>query len=114
MIRLPAADAPDGEVEVFLEVFPRRPTLVVFGGAQVAAALVTLARRVGFRTGVADGRPAFVGEDRFPDADERIVAWPAEAFARAGLDGSTYVCVLSHYPTVDDAALLGALPSVAA
>jgi xanthine dehydrogenase accessory factor len=114
VVRLPAAEAPDGEMEVFLEVFPRRPTLVVFGGAQVAAALVTLARRVGFRTVVADGRPAFVGEDRFPDADERIVAWPAEAFARVGLDRSTYVCVLSHDPKLDDAALLAALPSEAA
>ena len=110
--RLPAA--PHGSGEVFLEVFPRRPTLVVFGGAQVASALVTLARRLGFRTVVADGRSAFVGDDRFPDADERIVAWPEEAFARVGLDRSTYVCVLSHDPKLDDDALLAALRSDAA
>jgi xanthine dehydrogenase accessory factor len=114
VVRLPSEGPHVPEIDVFLEVFLRRPTLVVFGGAQVAAALVSLAGRIGFRTVVADGRPAFVGADRFPDADERIAAWPAEAFARVGLDRSTYVCVLSHDPKLDDAALLAALPSAAA
>ncbi len=101
------------QAEVFLEVFPRRPRLVVFGGVHIAAELVTLARRMGFHTVVADGRAVFLTRERFPDADELILAWPEEAFARTGLDAATYVCVLSHDPKFDEPALRLALRSPA-
>ncbi len=75
-----------GPANLFLEVFPRQPRLVVFGGVHIAVALVPLARSLGYRTIVADGRPAFLTRERFPDADELILAWPEEAFQRIGLD----------------------------
>jgi xanthine dehydrogenase accessory factor len=103
-----------GPVTLFLEVFPRQPRLVVFGGVQIAVALVPLARALGYRTIVADGRQAFIGRDRFPDADELIQAWPEEAFERIGLDAASYVCVLSHDPKFDEPALQVALRSPAA
>ena len=99
---------------VFLEVFPRQPTLVMFGGVHIAVALVPLAKALGYRTVVADGREAFLGRERFPDADELMLAWPEEAFARVGLDAATYVCVLSHDPKFDEPALEIALRSPAA
>ncbi len=98
---------------VFLEVFPRQPTLVIFGGVHIAAALVPLAKALGYRTIVADGREAFVTRERFPDADELILAWPAEAFAQTGIDAATYVCILSHDPKFDEPALEIALRSPA-
>jgi xanthine dehydrogenase accessory factor len=103
-----------GSVTVFLEVFPRQPRLVIFGGVQIAVALVPLAKALGYRTIVADGREAFIGRDRFPEADELILAWPEEAFERIGLDSSCYVCVLSHDPKFDEPALQIALRSPAA
>jgi xanthine dehydrogenase accessory factor len=100
------APTPGGDAAlVFLEVFPRPPKLVIFGGVHIAMALVPLAKSLGFHTCVADGRQAFVTRDRFPDADELLVAWPAEAFERIGLDRATYVCVLSHDPKFDEPAL---------
>ena len=102
-----------GDLSVFLEVFPPRPRLVVFGGVHVAVALVRLARELGYRTIVADGRAAFATRDRFPDADEIVVAWPEEAFARIGLDRSSYVAVLTHDPKFDEPALAIALRSPA-
>jgi xanthine dehydrogenase accessory factor len=101
-------------VRVFLEVFPRQPRLVIFGGVHIAAALVTLAKTLGYRTIVADGREAFVSRERFPDADQLIVAWPEEAFAQTGIDAATYICVLSHDPKFDEPALEIALKSPAA
>ncbi|MDZ4864138.1 MAG: XdhC/CoxI family protein [Gemmatimonadota bacterium] len=98
---------------VFLEVFPRRPTVVIFGAVQIAAALVTFAKALGYRTVVADGRAAFLTRERFPDADELILAWPAEAFDRIGLGPATYVCLLSHDPKFDDPAMELALRSPA-
>jgi xanthine dehydrogenase accessory factor len=103
-----------GQVTLFFEVFPRQPRLVVFGGVQVAVALVPLAKALGYRTIVADGREAFLDRARFPDADELILAWPEEAFDRIGLDSACYVCVLSHDPKFDEPALQVALRSPAA
>jgi xanthine dehydrogenase accessory factor len=98
---------------VFLEVFPRQPRLVIFGGVHIAVALVPLARALGYRTIVADGRPAFLTPERFPEADQRILAWPEEAFEQIGLDASCYVCILSHDPKFDEPALQLALRSPA-
>jgi xanthine dehydrogenase accessory factor len=105
--------APDGPVEVFLEVIPRPPRLVVFGAVQIAAELVPMARRLGFETVVADGREAFLARERFPDADRLLLQWPEAAFATIGLDRATYVCVLSHDPKFDEPALRLALRSPA-
>ena len=41
-------------------------------------------KSLGYRTVVADGGPAFLTRERFPDADELILAWPEEAFAKIG------------------------------
>ncbi|MGE0351763.1 MAG: XdhC family protein [Gemmatimonadales bacterium] len=106
---------PDGEpVQIFLEVFARQPTLVIFGAVPIAVALVPMARRLGYRTVVADGRDSFLARERFPEADELVLAWPDEAFARIGIGPATYICVLSHDPKFDDPALEIALRSPAA
>ena len=72
-----------------------------------------LARVLGYRTIVADGRAAFLTRERFPEADELILAWPKEAFERIALDSSCYVCILSHDPKFDEPALTAALRSPA-
>jgi xanthine dehydrogenase accessory factor len=87
---------------------------VIFGGVHIAAALASMAKLLGYRTIVADGRESFVTRERFPDADELMVAWPDEAFARIGVDAATYVCILSHDPKFDEPALEIALRSPAA
>jgi xanthine dehydrogenase accessory factor len=100
-------------MSVFLEVFPREPRLVIFGGVHVAVELVRLSKLLGYRTIVADGREAFLTRERFPTADELILGWPEEAFQKVGLDSSCYVCILSHDPKFDEPALKLALRSPA-
>lgn len=100
-------------VEVFLEVFPRRPTLLIFGGVHIASALVQLARPLGYRTVVADGREGYLTRERFPDADELVLGWPDEVFRTVGLDAATCVAVLTHDPKFDEPALRLALRSPA-
>jgi xanthine dehydrogenase accessory factor len=94
-----------GAISVFFEVFPRQPRLVIFGGVQIATALVPLAKALGYRTIVADGRATFLTRERFPDADELILDWPEAAFAKIGIDRATYICILSHDPKFDEPAL---------
>lgn len=102
-----------GAVELFLEVFPRRPTLLVFGGVHIAMALTRMAKPLGFRTVVADGREAFLTRERFPDVDQLILGWPEEVFQRVGLDQATCVCLLTHDPKFDEPAIQLALRSPA-
>jgi xanthine dehydrogenase accessory factor len=106
-------ESPGGRSTVFLEVYPRDPRLVICGGTHVAVALVPLAKALGYRTIVTDGRPAFLTRERFPEADALIHGWPEEVFGRIGLDQGCFVCVLSHDPKFDEPALLAALRSPA-
>jgi xanthine dehydrogenase accessory factor len=76
-------------------------------------ALVPLAKALGYRTVVADGRQSFLTRERFPDADQLLLGWPAEAFQKAALDAATFVCVLSHDPKFDEPAVDIALRSEA-
>jgi xanthine dehydrogenase accessory factor len=85
------------------------PTLLIFGGTHVAVHLVTLAKLLGFRAIVVDGRPRFAATERFPGADHVILAWPDQAAAQLRIDASTYVAVLNHDPKFDEPALKVAL-----
>lgn len=103
-----------GELRVLYEVFARRPTLLIFGGVHIATALVKLAKPLGFRTVVADAREAFINRERFPDADELVVGWPDDVFARFGIDAATCIVLLTHDPKFDEPAVERALESPAA
>ncbi len=71
-----------------------------------------MARAAGWRPYVIDPRGRFATRERFPDAEEIVVAWPEEAFAQiGGIDRATYIAVLTHDPKLDDAALELALRS---
>jgi xanthine dehydrogenase accessory factor len=102
-------------VALFVDVTAPPPRLVMFGAVDFAAALCRMARAAGWRPYVIDPRGRFATPERFPDAEEIVVAWPAEAFARiGGIDRATYIAVLTHDPKLDDAALELALRSDAA
>src|ERR687883_129749 len=69
-------------VSLFVDVTAPAPRLVIFGAVDYSAALCHLARAAGWRPYVSDPRSQFATQERFPDAEEVIVAWPEEAFAR--------------------------------
>jgi xanthine dehydrogenase accessory factor len=104
-----------GDSTLFVDVVAPAPRLIVFGAVDYAAALCRLARAAGWRPFVCDPRSQFATQERFPDAEEVIAAWPEEAFARlGGIDRATYIAILTHDPKLDDAALSLALDSEAA
>jgi xanthine dehydrogenase accessory factor len=99
---------------LFFDVTAPTPRLIIFGAVDVAASLCRLARAAGWRPYVVDPRARFASPERFPDAEEVIAGWPAQAFAQlAGIDRATSVVVLTHDPKLDDAALQIALRSEA-
>ena len=88
------------EVKLFVDVTAPAPRLIVFGAVDYSASLCRLARASGWRPFVCDPRSQFAVPERFPDAEEVIVAWPEEAFALAGgIDRATYIAVLTHDPS---------------
>ncbi len=102
-----------GKWDIFIEVHPPRPKLVVVGAVHVAAALVSFASTLGFRTVVVDPRTAFATPERFAHADELRTDWPGEALSALGIDENTYIALLSHDLKLDLPALEVALPSPA-
>jgi xanthine dehydrogenase accessory factor len=104
-----------GDVSLFVDVTAPPPRLIMFGAVDFAAALARMARAAGWRPYVIDPRGRFATRERFPEAEEIVVAWPEEAFARiGGIDRATYIAVLTHDPKLDDAALEIAVRSPAA
>jgi xanthine dehydrogenase accessory factor len=104
-----------GDVSLFVDVTAPPPRLIMFGAVDFAGALARMARAAGWRPYVIDPRGRFATRERFPDAEEIVVAWPDEAFAQiGGIDRATYIAVLTHDPKLDDAALELALRSDAA
>src|SRR5438552_770292 len=60
---------------------------------------------------VADARGRFATEDRLPNADEILVAWPEETLAEVEPDHATAIVVLTHDDKFDVPMLVGALES---
>lgn len=97
---------------VFVDVVAPPPRIIAVGAIDLSASLCAVARVAGFVPFVVDPRGQFATKERFSAAEDVVVAWPEEAFAQlGGLDRATAVCVLTHDPKIDDAALLTALRS---
>src|SRR6059058_2319120 len=91
--------------DVFIEGFPPPPTLVIVGAGHIAIPLTTFAKTLNYRVVVIDARSAFATRERFPHADELIVAWPDEVLEQMDLYPSTSVAVLTHDPKFDEPTL---------
>lgn len=94
-----------GHAEIFIDVFAPKPKLIIFGGVHTAIPLTQFAQALGFRVTIVDGRGRFATRERFPTADEIVVAWPDEALAQMKIGSSTFIAILTHDPKFDIPAL---------
>jgi xanthine dehydrogenase accessory factor len=95
--------------DLFIEPFRRPAHLIIVGAIHIAIPLHRLAKLMGYRVTIIDARAKFATKERFPEADELIVAWPDEAMSNITLDNSTYVVILTHDPKFDLPALRSVL-----
>jgi xanthine dehydrogenase accessory factor len=91
--------------DVFIEGFSPPPTLVIIGAGHISIPLTTIAKTLHYQVIVVDARSAFATQERFPHADELIVAWPDEVLEKMDLNPSTSVVVLTHDSKFDEPAL---------
>ena len=98
-----------GGTEVFVEGFTTPPTLVMVGGGHVGKATADLAHMLGYRVYVVDDRPEFSNEERFPYAEEVVVA-PYDRWAdQLTLNVNSFVVVATRGHRFDDMALESAM-----
>ena len=83
-------------VRAFIEVFAPPALLLVVGAGHVAMPLTTLARVLGYRTVVLDGRPRFATAERFPAVDELRVGIPSELIKDYPLTPSAALVLVAH------------------
>jgi xanthine dehydrogenase accessory factor len=83
-------------VRVFAEVSAPPTILAMVGASHVAMPLVTMARALGFRTIVIDGRPRFATRERFPDVDDLRIGIPSELVRDVPLIATTALVLVAH------------------
>ena len=107
----PRGEARRTELTVFIEVFAPPRRMLIFGAVDFTAALVRIAKVLGYHVTVCDARPAFATVARFPEADEVVVDWPHRFLAKVTepLGPLDAICVLTHDHKFDVPALLAAL-----
>lgn len=104
----------EGDVDVFLEVLHRPPSLVVAGCGHIAVPLVKMAKLIDFDVVAIDDRPEFASRERFPDADEILVGPYGAMLARIAIDSQTYVVLVTRGHVHDQACLEQVIQSPAA
>jgi xanthine dehydrogenase accessory factor len=77
----PHGEAREDAVAVFVEAFAPPPQMLIFGAVDFTAALVRVAKVLGYRVTVCDAREVFATKRRFPQADEVVVDWPHRLLA---------------------------------
>jgi xanthine dehydrogenase accessory factor len=93
----------------FADVFGPAPRLLIYGAVDTGEALASAAKRLGWRTIVADARARFATRERIPSADELLVGWPEDTLASVQPDHATAIVVLTHDDKFDVPMLIGAL-----
>lgn len=108
LVDVPAADG--ATVTLLVEPLEPRPRFVIVGATGPAAALAGMALALGFAVEVVDPRPVFATPERFAEGVRALAVWPDDPAALlAALGPDDALCVLSHDPKLDEAALALAL-----
>ncbi len=89
-------DLPGGQGEVFVEVVAPPLPLLVCGAGHDALPLVRLAHELGWWVSVADSRPAYATRERFPWADEVVLAEDREMAQKVRIDRHTFAILMTH------------------
>ena len=99
----------DDGTEVFVEGFTTPPTLVMVGGGHVGKATADLAHTLGYLVFIVDDRPEFSNADRFPYAEQTVVATYDEWPNYLEVNVNSFVVAATRGHRFDDMALESAL-----
>ena len=102
---------PDTSTDAFAAIAQGepRPAVYIFGAGHVAIPVAHLAGLVGFRTIVIDDRDEFANAERFPEADQVVVATVDEAFDTLPIGEGAYVVSITRGHEQDEEVVAHAL-----
>jgi xanthine dehydrogenase accessory factor len=109
--KLTSLAVPGATLEVFFEVMPSPPKLIVVGAGHIAVPLVQLAKVLDFYVIVIDDRLLYANRDRFPDADEVLVGDMAQMLKEMTITPSCYIVLITRGHAYDEPCLRVVLPS---
>jgi xanthine dehydrogenase accessory factor len=101
------------KLEVFFEVMPAPPKLIVVGAGHIAVPLVRMAKVLDFYVVVIDDRLLYANHERFPDADEVLVGDMAQMLKEMTITPSCYIVLITRGHAYDEPCLRVVLPSQA-
>jgi xanthine dehydrogenase accessory factor len=101
------------QVELFVEVQRRPPTLMIVGAGHVAQPLATLGKLIDFEVVVIDDRPQYANRERFPQADRVIAARFRSTLHNWRIDADTFIVLVTRGHSHDVDCLLEVLDSPA-
>ena len=93
------------KLEVFFEVMPAPPKLIVVGAGHIAVPLVRMAKVLDFYVTVIDDRLLYANRERFPDADEVLVGDMAQMLKEMTITPSCYIVLITRGHAYDEPCL---------
>lgn len=94
------------DTELFIETLAPPVHLLIFGAGDDAVPVADLAKFLGWRVSVLDGRAHYAHRDKFPRVDDVIVSQPAQSAAAVEVDPWTAAVLMTHSYSQDLAALI--------
>jgi xanthine dehydrogenase accessory factor len=94
-----------GKLEVFFEVMPAPPRLIVVGAGHIAVPLVQIAKILDFHVSVLDDRLLYANRERFPAADEVLVGDMAQLLKEMKITPSCYIVLITRGHKYDEPCL---------
>jgi xanthine dehydrogenase accessory factor len=104
LVSLAIPDA-EAKLEIFFEVMPAPPKLIVVGAGHIAVPLVKLAKVMDFHVTVIDDRLLYANRERFPDADEVLVGDMAQMLKEMAITPSCYIVLITRGHAYDEPCL---------
>jgi len=101
-LAVPEADA---NLEIFFEVLPAPPRLIVVGAGHIAVPLVKMAKVLDFHVTVIDDRLLYANRERFPDADDVLVGDMAQMLKEMTITSSCYIVLITRGHAYDEPCL---------
>jgi xanthine dehydrogenase accessory factor len=104
LVSLAIPDA-EAKLEIFFEVMPAPPKLIVVGAGHIAVPLVKIAKVMDFHVTVIDDRLLYANRERFPDADEVLVGDMAQMLKEMAITPSCYIVLITRGHAYDEPCL---------
>jgi xanthine dehydrogenase accessory factor len=94
-----------GRLEVFFEVMPAPPKLIVVGAGHIAVPLVKMAKVLDFNVTVIDDRLLYANRERFPEADDVLIGDMAQTLKGMTITPAHYIVLITRGHMYDEPCL---------